>query len=90
MAAVQPEPWLRALITTTTTTNNNNSSLNESCSRVCGPHHETDWLMFVQLHQINGRYFCVRCCLVHSTVCEEVQQKSANFAELLSYAFIPN
>jgi hypothetical protein len=24
MAAVQPEPWLRALITTTTTTNNNN------------------------------------------------------------------
>jgi hypothetical protein len=24
MAAVQPEPWLRALITTTTTNNNNN------------------------------------------------------------------
>jgi hypothetical protein len=26
MAAVQPEPWLRALITTTTTTNNNNNN----------------------------------------------------------------
>jgi hypothetical protein len=26
MAAVQPEPWLRALITTTTTNNNNNNS----------------------------------------------------------------
>jgi hypothetical protein len=26
MAAVQPEPWLRALITTTTTTTNNNNN----------------------------------------------------------------
>jgi hypothetical protein len=30
MAAVQPEPWLRALITTTTTTNNNNNNKNNN------------------------------------------------------------
>jgi hypothetical protein len=30
MAAVQPEPWLRALITTTTTTNNNNNNNNNN------------------------------------------------------------
>jgi hypothetical protein len=28
IAAVQPEPWLWALITTTTTTNNNNNNNN--------------------------------------------------------------
>jgi hypothetical protein len=27
MAALQPESWLRALITTTTTTNNNNNNI---------------------------------------------------------------
>jgi hypothetical protein len=34
MAAVQPEPWLRALIatTTTTTTNNNNTNNNTNSS----------------------------------------------------------
>jgi hypothetical protein len=30
MAAVQPEPWLRALITTTTTINNNNNNNNNN------------------------------------------------------------
>jgi hypothetical protein len=29
MAAVQPEPWLRALITTTTNNNKNNNLWNE-------------------------------------------------------------
>jgi hypothetical protein len=34
--------------------------------------------------------FCVRCYLVNRTVCEGVQHKLANFAELLLCAFIPN
>jgi hypothetical protein len=35
MAAVQPEPWLRALITTTTTNNNNNNYI--STEFACRP-----------------------------------------------------
>jgi hypothetical protein len=36
MAAVQPDPWLRALITTTTTNNNKNNNNNKVKKMVMG------------------------------------------------------
>jgi hypothetical protein len=76
MAAVKPEPWLRALITTTTTTTTNNNNNNNNISSL--------------VTSDNGQYPKYQSNLLNHTVVKTHEFELTNFDIFFSVALRPH